>query len=182
MGNDRAIELFDEAVRNDNLVSPRESKSLLKDLTVEDWRAIAAKTTNDGSGLINRGPSVIEQEDKFVVQNDEQEVRAKDILTGVKSFLTGVGITGGGYMASAFAVNRFLQGDGRLKVAGLGVSALAGWLTYRGMSSEAREIKEQGNPLIIPKSGLKESVAWNQSPSSNLATRFSTADLLNKLG
>lgn len=182
MGNERAIELFDKAVSNDDMVSPRENKSLLKDLTVEDWRAIAAKTANDGSGLIKRGPTVVEQEDKFVVQNDEIAVRNKDILDGVKGFLTGVGITGGGWAASTFAVNRMFQGDGRLKLAGLGASALIGYLTYRGMSSEAREIKEHGNPLIIPKSGLKEAVAWNGSSNSSLATRFSTADLLRKLG
>lgn len=182
MGNDRAIELFDQAVRNDNLVSPRENKNLLKDFTVEDWRAIVAKTADDGNGLIRKGPAVVEQEDKFVVQNDEQEVRTKDILDGVKGFLTGCGITAGGSLGSVWAVNRFLQGDGRLKLAGLGVSALAGYFTYKRMSSEARDIKENANPLIIPKSGLKESVAWNESSNSSLATRVSTADLLKKLG
>jgi|AGTN01.3.fsa_nt_gi hypothetical protein len=181
MANDKAIELFNQAVGKDNLLSPKENKNLLKDLTVEDWRAISAQTANDGNGLIRRGPSVVEQEDKFLVQNDEQEVRTKDILDGVKGFLTGCGITAGGGLGSVWAVNRFLQGDGRLKLAGLGVSALVGYVTYKGMSSEARDIKEHANPLVIPKSALKESVAWNGSQNSNLATRFSTADLLRKL-
>lgn len=152
----KALELFEKARSNDDLVSHRERNSLLKDLSLEDWQAIAGKYTNDNVlGGIKGGVIVQETPTEFLVVNNEMDIRSNDTLKGVGGFLTGLATTAIGYGGGAFAANRgMMGGDWRVKLGATAVGAAIGYWNYNRMTAEVSDLKQNGTTLHIPKEGL----------------------------
>lgn len=153
-----AISLFDKA-KNDDVITHREAKDLAKDIQLEDWQAIAKKysVNNDLYGVA-RGVHVEEKEDEFIIHNNEQDLRAKDIFNGLKSLAYGAAGTVGGWGAYTLAGKYLLSGGSPYaKLVGLGVGIATGYIHNWNTAPEIQETK--ANPDIhIPKVNLSSRI------------------------
>ncbi len=151
-----ALALFEKARANDDLVSHRESKSMFKDFTLEDWQSVAQKYSSDNQlNGVKGGVIVQELPNEFQIINNELDVRSNDTLKGVSGFLIGLATTGAGWGAGAFAANRgMMGGDWRVKLGATAVGAAIGYWNYHRMTGEVEDLKTNGTTLHIPKSGL----------------------------
>lgn len=153
-----AISLFDQA-KSDDVVTHKEAKNLAKDIALEDWQAIAKKySVNDDLYGIKRGVHVEEKEDEFVIHNNEQDLRQKDIFNGLKSVGYGIGGAIAGWGAYCLAGKYLLSfGSPYAKLAGVGVGLLTGYLHNKFTAPEIQETK--ANPDIhIPKVSLSSRI------------------------
>lgn len=152
----QALQAFEAARANDGLISPQEHKSLLKDFTLEDWKAVA-KQNNDQNNLygVLKNPVIHETPSEILIRNDEHRLRQVDITTGLAGLGYGAGAAAGG-MAIGWAIGRYAMDSYRpAKWLGLAVGLLAGQKIYGGVTSEINDIKANANPLRIPKSSLR---------------------------
>lgn len=146
----------------DGMVDKDEVKNLFNDLTVEDWRALAANHTQGSELYRNKGGAtdlfgmmsfskfnIQEKDNAFVIQNDQNIVDGKIRMQGLKNFLgTGALATVGFFAARAW------QGSTAGLIAA-GAIGLGGYIKNRMDTGDLKELAENNYQISISKDGLK---------------------------
>jgi hypothetical protein len=144
-----AISLFEDARKDDRVVSKDDVHTKLLDLTVDDWRSIA-KTYDRNSELVHNF-YVEEKPNAFVVHNDPDALKDARITGGAWGLVRGAGLTGIGLGLGHLAMRLTPYG----RVGGTVLGALTGFLMHRSDANHIDNLEQTSYPLNIAKSGLK---------------------------
>ena len=147
--------LFDKATE-DRIVDQKEASTLLKDLTAEDWRKLAAE--HNYSGVFSPTDLKIEEkETEFLIHNDKDAINDRKILDGVKAFGLAIAAPVVGYGVGAIAARFVANVPGpymKFGAAALGL-ALGVW-NYKSTMSGLAELEQTAFPLHIRKDSLPQ--------------------------
>ncbi len=158
VSDNAAIALFEKA-KSDDIVTHKEAKSLIKDVQLEDWQAIAKRYTDENNLYgVKGGLYVEEKPDEFIIHNNEQDLRAKSIFNGLKSLGVGGLMTGVGWGGYSLAGKYLLEGGSPYaKLVGLGIGIVSGYIHNKLTAPEIEETK--ANPDVhIPKTSLSSRI------------------------
>jgi hypothetical protein len=144
-----AIRLFDQAKKDDRVVSQDDLNTKLRDFTETDWRAIS-QTYDKSSDLVHNF-HVEEKADRFVVHNDPDALKDARITGGAWGLTRGAGLTALGLGIGHVA----LKYNPYTRIAGTAIGLLGGYLWYQKDANHIDQLEATSFPLSVMKDKLK---------------------------